>query len=327
MVKFNGRVGHLEDIESPWANSGGTLKTLEDVEAMANSGVGLEEAGSFTIEGRYGSQKNAEGKLKISEKTGQPVRVYYHNPLTGETGNNLSMPNEGFDVVEKQIPEMRSIAHAHHKKLVVNVAPVSADPATEILELVTRGMIAGADAVLVNGGCPNVETDDGGRHELLSRNPRSLEQSLVGLRPIVERFKPVFLRISPQETFDKARDIFKVIISSGVVSAVFTPNTWPGFVPLDEDGEPLLEVPGGAGGRSGPATADDSAEQTRWAVELLRGSGIDVVSSSGIVNARELKRRLDIGAVAGAGTTFYYESVNGWAEDTDRMLKDLASLA
>src|SRR5579885_3518334 len=116
MSEFSGRIGHLEDIQSPWGNAGGVVKTVEDVERMAKTGVGWIEAGSYTLEPRPGNGPNGE-------------RVYYHNPETGETFNSLGMPNKGMDVVETEIPEMAHIARTHNKKLVVNVAPVSADPA------------------------------------------------------------------------------------------------------------------------------------------------------------------------------------------------------
>ncbi len=320
MTGFNGRIGHLDGIESPWGNAGGVVKTIEDNEIMAKTGVGWIEDGSHCLQGRPGNAIDPE-----HPELGASRVVYTHNPETGETVNSLGMPGKGMDMVETEIPEKVRIAEASGKRHILNVAPVSDNPVEECQELVARGYAAGAHAVLVNAGCPNVVMPGGGRHELLSRNGHTLWHVLSGLTGIVENYRPIFVRISPQETFEKARDIFSVIRDSGVVSAVFTPNTWPGFVPTDKAGQPILQVPGGAGGRSGPATADASAEQTRWAVELLKGSGIDVISSSGINNARELQRRLGLGAVGCAGTTFYYESVNGWADDTNRLLQDLAS--
>lgn len=320
MTEFYGRIGHLEGIESPWSNAGGVVKTVADVEVMARTGVGTIEDGSQTLLGRFGNAVDAE-RPELG-----PVRtVYYHNPETGETANSLGMPGKGMDVAEAEIPEKVKISEAHGKKFIQNVAPVSEDPARESYELVSRAYGAGAHAVLLNAGCPNVVTADGGRHELLSRNPRALSKVLLGLQPLVERYAPVFVRISPQESYDEMKKICAVIRNSGVVSAVYLPNTWPGFVPKNEQGEPILQVPGGVGGKSGPATAGMSAEQTDWATYLLRNTNVDVVRSSGIMDAAELKEALANGAVAGAGTTFFYESTNGWADDTDRLLSELAA--
>jgi len=309
-MEFSGNIGHLTDIESPWGNAGGVVKTVEDVARMARTGVGWIEAGSYTLEPRIGNAPNGE-------------TVYYHDAAAGATYNSLGMPNQGIDVLEAQLPDMLTLAHKHGKKLVVNVAPVSENPAMESLELVSRAYAAGADSVLLNAGCPNVVEEDGGRHELLSRNWRALGEVLFTLAEAgVE--KPVFVRTSPRIDTEAGKRMHMVIKQSGVVSAVFLPNTWPGHVPKDESGKDILEVPGGAGGMSGPITAENSRLEVAGAWQMLRRSNIDVVSSSGIVDAAELRIRMYAGAVAGAGTTFFYES-ESWQESTDKMLSELAA--
>lgn len=311
MREFDGRVGHLEGIESPWANAGGVVKTLDDVELMAHTGVGWIEAGSYTLEPRVGNSPNGE-------------RVYYHNPETGETFNSLGMPNWGMDVVETELPEMAQIAHAHHKLLVVNVAPVSEDPATESVELVRRAQVAGADMVLLNAGCPNVVTDDGGRHELLSRSPEAFMEVMAALKK--SGVDTIAVRISPQENLRAVQEICDIIKYSNIVSVVFTPNTYPGPGPIDEAGNPIIEVKGNIAGKSGPAMLADARLQAYYAAVALKSSFTDVVSSGSITTGRELDVRLSLDAVAGAGTTFFYESQNGWKEDVDRLLSEFASL-
>ncbi len=310
MAEFQGRIGHLENIESPWANAGGVAKSVEEVESMAKTGVGWIEAGSFTLEER-------PDYTLLGEKT------YDHNPETGETHNGIRMSNEGIDVVEPQIPEMIRIAHAYNKKLLVNVAPVSVAPVTESIELVSRAYRAGADGVLLNAGCPTVVSTDGRQHEILSQNHKALEQVLNELRRLQ---KPIMLRISPQETFNKMNKVCGIIHRSGIVSALFVPNSWQVPSPLDEEGVPIIDSPGLVG-KSGPAMAGESLTQTAWATGSLRNSKIDVIRSSGIMNAKELNRSFNVDAVAAAGTTFYYESKNGWQEDTGYLLSNLADLA
>ncbi len=310
---FTGKIGHLE-IESPWGNAGGVVKSIDEVEKMAHTGVGWIEAGSYTLEPRVGNSPEGE-------------RVYFHNDKTGETFNSLGMPNKGMDELEKQIPEMVGLAHELGKSIIFNVAPTSNDPAEESKELVERVYSAGAEAVLLNAGCPNVVTENGGRHELLSRNPAVLLDVLNALKPITKEFKPIFIRTSPVENFVQANDMIRAIIKSSVVSAVFTPNTWPGHRPIDEDGVPVLQVPGNIGGLSGPSTAGAARDQAAWAGYALteHNSNIDLVSSAGIMNGKELKRRLGIGAVAGCGTTLYYESAakdQTWASATDKLLRE-----
>lgn len=312
------RIGHLE-VDTPWGNAGGVVKTPEEVKQMAQTGVGWIEAGSYTLEPLEGNSPNGE-------------TVYYHNPYTGETFNSLGMPNKGMDEVDNQMEDMVKAAHTAGKRpkpLVVNVAPVSEDPVSESQELVERAYRAGADAVLLNAGCPNVITEDGGRKEILSHKAKALGEVITGISSVVEKYHPVFLRTSPYESFSDARRNLRVI-DHKLVSAVFTPNTWPGHIPKDGQNNPVLEVPGGAGGKSGPAMAEKAFKQTVWALTCssIGNRKIDVVSSSGIMTGEELERRIHVGAVAGAGTTLYYESAEeGWSEATDRLIRQYAEAA
>jgi dihydroorotate dehydrogenase len=308
------RIGHLE-VVSPFGNAGGVVKTPEEAEQMSFTGVGWVEGGSYTLERRAGNSPNGEV-------------VYHHDATAGESFNSLGMPNKGMDVVEKQVPEMVSTAHKLGNKFVGNVAPVSEDPVSETQELVERMYIAGADAVLLNAGCPNVVTKDGGRHEILSHNPQAFSAVINGLSDIIQKHgKPIFVRTSPFESYPDAQKVFRSI-DDKLVSAIFTPNTWPGHVPRDEAGDEILEVPGGAGGKSGPATAKDAHQQTGWALSASKigGRNFDIVSSGGIMTGQELKIRMHLGAAAGAGTTLYYESAEeGWSEATDRLLRQYAT--
>jgi hypothetical protein len=65
--------------------------------------------------------------------------------------------------------------------------------------------------------------------------------------------------------------------------------------------------------------ANHAAAETR-AAHFINGSGVDVVSSSGIMDGNELRYRISsTGATAGAGTTFFYES-GDWEHDVDKLL-------
>lgn len=317
-MAFTGHLGHLE-IESPWGNAGGVAKTLDEVEQMARTGVGWIEAGSYTLEPRIGNSPNGE-------------RTYYHDAETEETYNSLGMPNKGMDVLEKEIPEMVEVARSLGKSIIFNVAPVTDNPVEESKELVARAYEAGAEAVLLNAGCPNVIKDNGDRHELLSHDEEMLSLVLGGLLPVAEKFKPVFIRTSPLQKFGQAKQIYTTIQRQrGVVGAIFTPNTFPGYKPLDDNGELALEVPRNIGGKSGPATKPEATVELWRAVRELKPfynpSPIDIVSSGGIGDGQTLSMRLLMGAVAGAGTTLYYQSADNklsWGEATDKLLREHA---
>lgn len=321
MSEVNWRIGQMDHLESPWGNAGGVIKTVEELEKMLQTGVGWAEAGSYCLEKRYGNQKDPEGNFKIDPGTGEPVVVYHHDPETEETTNSLGMPGQGMDQLEQEIPEMQRMADAREKGLMFNLAPVTDDPVAETQELVDRTLSAGARRIILNFGCPNVLGQDGESHEPLSYHPVVVSNVLLGLKPILQRFgnQRIAVRTSPFKNYDQAKTVYRRIEASGVVDAVFTPNTWA----LTKGESSPLGVKGG--GRSGPKWADEAAKQTWWAVDTLNDTGIDVVSSSSIKNAQELKRRLAIGAVAGAGTTFYYEAQEAWEEATYKLLRDLAA--
>jgi dihydroorotate dehydrogenase len=313
-MKDSWRIGHLGNLESPWGNAGGVVKRVEDVEKMAQTGVGWIEAGSYTVERREGNKKNAERDRTQEELEAEPVIDYWYDADAYETFNSLGMPNQGLDELVKEIPEMVRIAEAYGKKLVVNVAPVTSEPIEETLELVDRTMEAGAHKVMLNAGCPNV---DG--HIPLSRHPETLGRVLLGqARTVKKHNKKIGVRISPQNNYYEAGAVYRRAITSRTVDSIWTPNTWA----VGEAMSPLRGVPGG--GRSGAKWVPEARKQLEWAADILRGSQIDIVSSSSIMSGRELALRLNMGAVAGAGTTFYYESRNGWQDDTDQLLYEFA---
>ena len=248
MIEFSGRIGHLDGLETPWGNAGGVVKTVEDVERMARTGVGWIEAGSYTLEKRYGNKRDAKtGELIIDPNTGEPIVDYYHDPETGETYNSIGMNNPGESIFVDEMPEMVRVAEANHKKLIANIAPVSDEPVAETIELVRRAFEAKAHAVLVNGGCPNVIIEGEARHEILSRDAEMTYLVLAGLSNVVQKYSKVFYRLSPQPSFDQARAVYQSIIRAGTVSAAWKPNTWPGHKPMKDD-KPVLTIEGNIGG-------------------------------------------------------------------------------
>lgn len=322
MSEVDFRIADLDHLESPWGNAGGVVKKLEDVEMMARTGVGWVEAGSYTIEPRQGNRALAETSLTADQIIEDSVVDYFYDQATGETFNSLGMPNQGLDELIKQIPEMIKIVEAYGKKLVVNVAPVTTEPIAESVELVDRVLDAGAHKVLLNGGCPNVEDKAGGAHIPLSLHPQTFGKVLLAMIPVVQKHnKKIGVRISPPSNYDQSKTTLRRIETARTVDCIWLPNTWP----VGNASSPLRRVPGG--GCSGPAWAPQARKELEWGAGILWGSSIDLISSSSIMTGRELAIRLKMGAVAGAGTTFYYESINNWADDTDKFLREFADSA
>lgn len=312
------RIGEYE-LESPLMNAGGVVKSVEDVRIMAETGVGAVLAGSFTLEPREGNSPNGE-------------IVYYHSPETGATYNALGMPNKGLEAVSKDLPEMIRITHEYGKPFILNLAPVSFDPVNEIKdmsEVLVRAEIEGIDAIELNGSCPNVVSDDGGRHAILSHNPDLLAEVLHELSDIsVNRLSvgSLIVRISPFLKEEDALILAHQLKETGV-DVVSAFNTFSGGKPLDIRGYPILEVPRGEGGQSGALTAQEAEAQTEWlvAARVAAGANFEIIGSNGVTDALSMKKRLDIGAAAVSATTLFYES-SSWGSAVNRVLSDFIEL-
>lgn len=312
-------IGEYE-MESPLMNAGGVVKSLEDVRMMAETGVGAIIAGSYTLEPRVGNSPNGE-------------TVYYHDSETGITYNSLGMPNQGIREVAQELPEMIRIAHDFGKPLVLNIAPVSDDPSTEIIEMFGILSMAGIeklDGVELNAGCPNVVTEDGGRHELLSHHSDMLGDTLHELHDIMEfdlHVGNLMVRISPFRNRTDALNLVELLASVNV-NTVSAFNTFPGGVPLDASGKQILQVPNGIGGQSGPGKAELAEEQTQWLLDAQADepyADFEIVGSNGVIDAGGMKRRLDLGAKAVSVTTLFYQSPS-WKVAVNKLLDDYASL-
>jgi dihydroorotate dehydrogenase len=307
------------EMESPLMNAGGVVKTIEDVRMMAQTGVGAILAGSYTLEPRVGNSPNGE-------------RVYYHDEVTGITYNSLGMPNNGIAEVAKELPEMISIAHDLGKPFILNIAPVTSNPAAEIavmLGILEDAGIRELDGLELNAGCPNVVTADGGRHELLSHHTDLLGETVSEIIDVSNRgmrLGSLMVRISPFRDKSDATNIAKLLVDVPVdfVSAF---NTFPGGIPVDSVGNNVLQVPGGAGGQSGAGKALLAEEQTLWLVEARdhAGIGFEILGSNGIQNARSMKSRMDIGASAVSLTTLFYEA-RSWGSAVSNLLDNYADL-
>lgn len=322
MSETNWSVGRMEGLGSPWGNAGGVVKTLEQFQKMALTGVGWIESGSYTMEERFGNKKLEPINLNVEPITGEPI-VYYHDPVTGETTNSIGMENPGRDKLVGMVPEMLKIAKRYGKEAVFNVAPVSENPVTEVYELVHSLVSVGARRIIINLGCPNVISEDGTAHSTLSHSPEVVGAVLKGLQPLVEKYPDldIYVRTSPDDDMIRLGQTRGQIIESGVVRADLVHNTWP------LTAEQLADTPLGVagGGRSGNSAelVRQADRQLGMAIRQYRGTGIDVVMSTSIRNTERLKRVMKLGAVAGAGTTFYYEAPESWEETTQRLIMPL----
>lgn len=311
-------IGEYE-LESPLMNAGGLVRTVHDVRLMARTAVGAVLAGSYTLEPRAGNG-------------GPDAVLYYHDAGTGITYNALGLPNPGMEYVATWINEMINTAHDHGKPFILNFAPVTADPAKEVTamtQLLVRSRIEELDGLELNASCPNVLAKGGTRHELLCHNFSALGDTLFSMDEAARYELAVgslIVRVSPFRNKAEAAGLVKVVKETGT-DAVAAFNTFPDGVPHDAQGRQILEVPGGAGGRSGPGMRPRAESHTMWLNEARARAGavFDIIGSNGIASGEAIRHRLSLGTAAVSATTIFYEA-ESWADAADGLLREYAEL-
>jgi dihydroorotate dehydrogenase len=305
------------ELQSPVINGGGLVKTVEDVRQMARTSVGAVMPGSYTLDQRIGNSPNGEV-------------TYYHDEHSGVTYNSRGLPNPGMEYVAENFSEMASICHDYGKPLILNFAPVTSRPRIEVRAMagmLVRGGVEYVDAIELNASCPNVVTEDGGRHELLCHDTAHLWEVLGDLRDITRQYLPVgslIVRISPFRSKQEVKDVARVV-GEMEIDAVAAFNTFPGGIPTDSSGRPILQVPGHAGGKSGPGMRQKAEKQTRWLAEA-RDSGnytFNIIGSNGIASGESMASRLALGAAAVSATTAFWEA-RSWGDAANRLLMEYA---
>lgn len=313
-------VGH--EIETPLVNAAGSVNgisrehILHNVDTLANTAIGALTLGSFTVPERVGNEDT--GGL-----------VYYHDPNTGATYNSMGLPNIGLAAAKELMPDILARAHEKGKPVIASVSPVHATPETgstleQVKRLVGEMLLAGADLVEVNTSCPNVVTEGGGRKPILGYDLEGMQELVEELAPWLGTFEskvgvkpPPYLTAEEKATVPELAKLFK---ERRVFSFMSTPNTIPGQIARNQAGQPILTVPEGKGGMSGPATKEIGREQlTMWREQL--GDEIEIISTLGVDSGRELAIRRQLGATAGSGVTFLWES-NNWGQAVTDMIID-----
>ncbi len=309
------------ELDAPLVNAAGSIngpyteRLLREVDVLAGTGIGAITVGSFTIPAQEGN----------AAKFGEPV--YHHDPGTHRTYNSMGLPNIGFDAAVALAPEV--ISRADGKPVIFSGSPTNAPEHGSSVEQATRlayGFLqAGAKLVEINVSCPNVVTEGGGRKPIMGYDLETMHELIDALATEVGEGEKLGVKLPPylsEEEKAVAFDLGKLLRTRNVFSFVVTANTIPNQEPLDANGEHILTVPGGKGGMSGPATKEVGREQ----LQLWRGlldSSADIVSALGLDSGKELKTRLQLGAVAAGGVTFLWESAN-WKDAVTKLLVDFA---
>jgi dihydroorotate dehydrogenase len=316
-------VGH--EIESPLVNAAGSINgtnpelILREVDTLASTAIGAITVGSFTMPRQEGNEA----------KFGGPV--YYHDKDRGETYNSMGLPNIGMPAAIALMPQIAKTAHYGGKPVIASVSPTQAsaeigNPLQQIQQLANTFSNSDADLVEIDTSSPNTVTDEGGRNPILGYNLDSME----GLVALLESWAPaspekIGVKLPPYITDEEKSivpDLAELFNRHRVFSFVTATNTIPNRVALDESGSPILSVPGGMGGMSGPATKEIGRDQLGMWTEFLDDE-IEIISTLGVDSGKELAVRRELGAAAAGGVTFLWES-DDWGRAVTDVVTDWA---
>jgi dihydroorotate dehydrogenase len=310
--------GH--ELESPLVNAAGSINgvsiegILREVSDLAQTGIGAITVGSFTVPPQAGNEATF----------GAPV--YYYDAATGTTYNSMGLPNIGLEAAVRVSPALTTRAHERGKVVIYSGSPTNApeygNSVGQAARLAYELLGTDADLVEMNVSCPNVVTSGGGHKPILGYDLESMEELLTRLDTEVGDTGRLGLKLPPYLSAEerplvprlaallRRRRVFRFLVTS---------NTIPNQAPLHADGRPILTVPEGKGGMSGPSTKEVGREQL---VLWRQHTDLEIISTLGVDSGQELNRRLQLGAAAAGGVTFLWQSSN-WKVAITEMLTGL----
>jgi dihydroorotate dehydrogenase len=315
------------ELPSPFFNAAGLIndtnprEILRMARKLSRTGVGAVQGGSYTIPPSAGNEASY----------GPPTD--YYDPATGEMTNSTGLPNPGRDEVLKIMPEFVDIAHSAGKLAIASVSATkeAQDSVEQTVELVEDFLQTDVDLVIANVSCPNIVEgkDSDARKPIMGYDYETMHRLVETLHSRVGKTGRLGVKPANHHTAKQNIVVPKLAVlyrDYPVFSWMEGPNTIPGNVPRDERGDPILSVPDGAGGLSGPATAANGREQLEmWQGEV--GDIMDIVSTQGIHSHQELAWRLRNGAVAGSSVSYLWNSEVDWTIAVDRMNEGVRRIA
>jgi orotidine-5'-phosphate decarboxylase len=272
---------------------------IEKFNDLLKTNVGAITLGSFTIPPNDGNEP----------KYGPPV--YYYDASDGKTYNSMGLANIGMEAAVKLADYAVPEAHRLGKIVIINGSPLGSDDygssVEQALTLAKNLLKTKADLIELNLSCPNIVTSGGGRKPIMGYDLNSVIELLAGLSKIKE-VKRIGLKMPPYISAEEKKLVPKLakLIKRYRIGFITVSNTIPNQIAKNYYGEPVLSVPGGAGGLSGPATKKAGREQLKLWRRYL-GNSTDIISLLGVDSLDEVNTRLKMGAAAGGGATFFRE--------------------
>ncbi|MDX1765706.1 MAG: hypothetical protein R3313_02010 [Candidatus Saccharimonadales bacterium] len=298
------------ELESPLMNAAGTISESEQymlhrIEELTDTPIGAIKIGSITIPPQDGHEA----------VYGSPV--YFYDTEKRLTYNAIGLRNIGLTATKSLMPRINEIVN--DKPLIYSVSPTHSNeglggPDAQSVQLIEGLADSGASIIELNASCPNIAD-----HDSVSKPVLGYDQD--GMMKLIDTLKFEFgdhgefklgIKLPPYLSQPERRVapvIAESLLDSEMIDFIVVSNTIGGQRPLDAEGVPILAVEDGKGGMSGPATAPVGREQLDMWIGLVNDQ-IDIVSSLGIYDGRELARRIGAGAVAGEVATIIFESQN-----------------
>lgn len=290
---------------------------LRNVAAAAETEIGAVTVGSWTMLKRLGN----------AALFGEPTDHF--DPQTGEMTNALGLPNVGLDEGQRLVEPIK--AEASPKPVIFSASPTTpeagiGDAVDQSLTLVRRLFAAGAELVELNVSCPNVVDPDGSRKPIMGHDPQTMDRLAQELADDADSnlyADRLGLKLPPYiglEDDQTQRQVAK-ILGQAPVGFVVASNTIPGHRPVDDRGRPILSVPDGLGGLSGPKTYLQGRQQLAlWRHSLPQKP---IVSALGAYDGQEVATRLNMGAVAvGMNARFWHR--RSWQQTVTEILVELS---
>ena len=265
------------DFDNPLGVAAGLDKNGDYIDSLASLGFGFVEIGTVTPRPQYGNQKPR----------------LYRDKQSKAIINRMGFNNKGVDYLVKKLIKRKSeipvgVSIGKNFDTPNNLAQ------NDYLSCLEK-VFDLADYIAVNVSSPNtqdlrkLEIKDELTNLLKSLKDRQLELSKeFGYRPLI-------LKISPDNDEKGLEDIFEVLLSSSIDGLICT-NTSINHTHVS-----------GSGGLSGKPLMDPSTEILRIARKSL-GDGFPIIASGGVMSKEDYQQKIDAGAdLVQIYTGFIYE--------------------
>jgi dihydroorotate dehydrogenase (fumarate) len=263
-------IGKIE-ISSPVMNAACSVaKTLEDIEALSKTNIGVVTIGSITV----------------SSRDGNPEPRWFDG--TSYALNSFGMPNEGLEYYRQHLPAMIDTIHASGKKASLSVAGFSA---VDYAELAAMAEGTAIDFLELNLGCPNVQID-GKQKPIASFDTDYIKEIVTSVSEVCS--KPLMLKLSPYSNPGELQRVASLIASLDRVVAIVTSNTFANSFMI-HDGQPVLAST--FGGFSGKALLPIALGQVKQFRDHLPES-VAIIGVGGIESSDDAKLFIEAGASA-----------------------------